>query len=198
MSAAEQRTVTTEVLRLPDRETDAQLVLAAQDGDSGASAQLFRRHVRAAYGTAYRLMGRDQDLEDIVQESFTKALSTIDQLRDPQAFRPWLMRIVVGVAVANLRRRRLLARLGMLRTRAIAPDELISPKAPPDVVVELRAIYGLLDQLRTEERVVLVLRRVEEMTLPEIAACTGKSLATVKRHLARAETRLAAALEDPR
>ena len=69
-------------------------------------------------------------------------------------------------------------------------DEVISPSAPPDVVAELRAVYGIVESLSTDMRIALVLRRVEGHTLPEIAAQMGLSLATVKRRLARVEALL--------
>jgi RNA polymerase sigma-70 factor (ECF subfamily) len=67
---------------------------------------------------------------------------------------------------------------------------MISPEAPVDVAVELRHVYSLVEKLPAEERVALVLRRVEGMELLEIADEMKLSLATVKRRLAAAEARL--------
>ena len=62
--------------------------------------------------------------------------------------------------------------------------------APPDVATELRAVYGLLEKLPVEERIALVLRRVERLEIPEIAEQMGLSVSTVKRRLNAAEERL--------
>jgi RNA polymerase sigma-70 factor (ECF subfamily) len=182
------------LIRLEDRPSDADLVEAARKGDLAAKSTLFRRYVNMASATTYRLLGRDTELEDIVQESFTEALATLDRLERPQAFCAWLMRIVVGTAIATLRRRRLLTRLGLLRPEPVQLEALVNRDAPPDMAVELRALYRLIDALPAAERAILVLRRVEELTLPEIAERTSLSLATVKRKLAHAEQLLEAQL----
>jgi RNA polymerase sigma-70 factor (ECF subfamily) len=185
------------LVRLEQRSTDAELVEAARGGDRAAKEALYRRYVGMASASTYRLLGRDSELEDIVQESFVTALASLSRLERPQAFSAWLTRIVVGTAVATLRRRRLLTRLGLLRPEPAQIDTLVSPQAPPDVAAELRAVYRVLESLPTAERVVLVLRRVEQLSLQEVAEQTSWSLATVKRKLARAERLLHAALAEP-
>lgn len=170
--------------------TDESLVLAACAGEREAKAALFRRHVRSASDLAYRLLGRDDELEDVVQESFVAAFSSLSKLTDPRAFKGWLTAIVTRTTIATIRRRRLLARLGFVHVERVQIENVLAPNAPPDVLAELEAVYRSLDSLPANERVVLVLRRVEQLPLEEIARTTGFSLATVKRRLARAEERL--------
>jgi RNA polymerase sigma-70 factor (ECF subfamily) len=69
-------------------------------------------------------------------------------------------------------------------------DEVVSRTAPPDVAAELRAVYALLEKLPVEERIALVLRRVERLEVPEIAKYMGLSVSTVKRRLNAAEAQL--------
>ncbi len=182
------------VLRLADRPTDADLVQAALAGDRPAKSALYRRYVDMVAATAYRLLGRDTELEDIVQETFITAFASLARLERPQAFSAWLARIAVGTAVATLRRRRLLTRLGLLRSEPLQLETLIASNAPPDVAAELRAVYRVLESLPVAERVVLVLRRVEELSLQQVADRTTWSLAKVKRKLVLAERHLQAAL----
>lgn len=169
---------------------DETLVLAARAGDQEAKATLFRRHARMASNLAYRLLGRDEELEDLVQESFVSAFGSLSKLTDPRAFKTWLSAIVTRTAIAAIRKRRLLARLGFVRAGGVQLERVIARNAPPDVLAELEAVYRALDALPAKERVVLVLRRVEQQQLDEIAAQTGLSLASVKRYLARAERAL--------
>jgi RNA polymerase sigma-70 factor, ECF subfamily len=89
-----------------------------------------------------------------------------------------------------IRRRRLLRRLGFRGPDPIALERVVAASAPPDIAAELRAIYGVIDGFPTDERVTVLLRRVEQLSLEEIAERTNVSLATVKRRLRRAETRL--------
>jgi RNA polymerase sigma-70 factor (ECF subfamily) len=190
-----------DVLKLELRPSDASLVLAALSGrradrDEAALETLFRRHLRMASGIAYRLLGGDDEMEDVVQESFAVAFAKLASLKDPQAFASWLASIVTATAIATIRRRRLLARLGLRSQEVFRCEALLSPHAPPDVALELRAVYEVVQGLPVDERVMLVLRRVDELTLEEIAGRTGWSIATIKRRLASAEAKLAAHRAD--
>jgi RNA polymerase sigma-70 factor, ECF subfamily len=154
-------------------------------------------------GMAFRLLGRDDDVDDLVQDSFVEALRSLDRLQAPQAFASWLASIVVRTSSKVLRRRRLLTRLGLRRgDAAIDIDAVVAPSAPPDVATELRALYARIQALPANERVVLVLRRVEGLAIDEIATLVGASPATVKRRIAEGEQRLAkfrdAVVEEPR
>jgi RNA polymerase sigma-70 factor (ECF subfamily) len=186
---------TEKVTRLDARPPDRVLVLAARDGDLQARETLFRRHVKLAAGLSYRLLGGDDEVDDIVQDSFVTAFAKLGSLKEPQAFASWLSSIVVRTSSKRIRRRRLMRRLGLLRGEApIDVDRLVSRQAPPDVAAELSATYRILNELPTDIRVALVLRRVEGHSFEEIASLTGASLATIKRRIAEGERRLETAL----
>jgi RNA polymerase sigma-70 factor, ECF subfamily len=167
--------------------TDAALVIAARAGEAWAQEALFRRHARMALGLAHRLLPHDQEVDDIVQDCFVSALQRLGSLDNPQAFAAWLGSIVVRMVGKRLRRRRLLARLGLRAPEEIDADAVAAPSAPGDVAVELRRVYALLTHLPTEARIALVLRRVDGLDVPQIAVKMGLSLSTVKRRLKVAE-----------
>jgi len=171
--------------------SDAALVLAARAGENWAREALFRRHASMLNGLAYRIMGRDDDVDDLVQDSFVEALGSLDRLRDPQAFAGWIGSILVRTARKTLRRRKLMRRLGLYHGPVIDPDALLGTSTAPDVAADLRAVYALVEALPVEQRVALLLRRVEGLGLEEIAQAMGRSLATVKRRLGDAEAALA-------
>ena len=170
--------------------TDTTLVLAARSGEKWAQEALFKRHARTVNGLAYRLLGRDEEVDDLVQEAFLAAFRSLDRLENPQAFSAWLCSILVRTAHKTLRRRAMLTRLGLRRSAPIDPDVVMSRNVPPDVRAELEAIYSLLDRMRPEVRVALILQRVEGLSVPEIAERMALSVSTVKRRLAVAERRL--------
>jgi RNA polymerase sigma-70 factor (ECF subfamily) len=143
-------------------------------------------------GLAYRLLGRDQELDDLVQESFLSALRSLDRLAQPQAFAAWLGSIVVRNAHKLLRRRRMLTRLGLRRPALIELDQVIGSGASPSVSAELRKVYACLDALDAQARIALVLHRVEGLSIPDVAAQMALSVSTVKRRLRVAERHLAA------
>jgi RNA polymerase sigma-70 factor, ECF subfamily len=172
-------------------ETDATLVAAAVAGDARSRQTLFERHAPMVNRLARRLLGPGVDASDLVQDSFVEALLGIAHLKNGQAFQAWLGSIVVRTAYKVRRRRRLLERLGLRRATAPDMDGFCSHSAPPDVVAELKAIYGLLRTLPVEAHLALVLRRVEGLSIDQIAEQMRLSVSTVKRRLASAEALLA-------
>lgn len=190
------------VTRLPTRPVagppDAELVASARAGDAWAREALFRRHARLAAGLAFRLLGRDQEVDDVVQDAYVIVLERLDKLEDPQAFAAFLATVVVRRVRRVLRRRRLARALGLLPALSpIDPDAFASSTAPPDVVAELRSVYGALERLPIDERLALVLRRVDGLPLEEVASLCDCSLATVKRRISAAEARLVASRSAP-
>ncbi len=171
--------------------SDAALVVAARAGESWAQEALFQRHARLAFGLAHRFLPRELDVDDLVQDSFLYAFQHLDRLENPQAFSAWLGSIVVRTAGKRFRRQRLLTRLGFARFAPVDVESVVARTAPPDVVAELRALYAVIDRFPTDERIALILRRVEGFEIPQIAAYMKISESTVKRKLRAAEARLA-------
>ena len=170
--------------------SDAALVVAARAGEKWAQEALFRRHSRMVNGLAFRLIGRDEDIDDLVQDSFLSALRGLDRLANPQAFSSWLGSIVVRTAHKLLRRRRLMTRVGLRRNTPLDLEQILSPGAPASATAELRRVYGCLDALEPEARIALVLHRVDGLSIPDVAEQMALSVSTVKRRLAVAQAAL--------
>jgi RNA polymerase sigma-70 factor (ECF subfamily) len=171
--------------------------MAARAGEAWAREALFRRYARMTFGLAHRLLGRDEELDDLVQDCFVQALASLGRIEDPQAFAAWFTAIVVRTTHKLLRRRSLATRLGLRRGHDEADvDALIAPTAPPEVQIELRAVYRIINGLPVRERIALVLRRVEGSSQEEVAQYLDVSVATAKRLLAAAEHKLELALRD--
>jgi RNA polymerase sigma-70 factor (ECF subfamily) len=167
--------------------TDAALVIAARAGEAWAREALFRRHARMAIGLAHRLLPVDVEVDDVVQDSFLFALQRLGSLQNPQAFAAWLGSIVVRTVSKRLRRRRLLSRLGLRAAAPVDPDRVTATTAPGEVAIALQRVYALVENLPVEQRVALVLRRVDGLEIPQIAQYMGLSASTVKRRLKAAE-----------
>ncbi|MEO8181849.1 MAG: RNA polymerase sigma factor [Deltaproteobacteria bacterium] len=166
-------------------ETDADLVEALQRGDAGAAGRVYDRYVASVHGMVYRLLGRESDLEDLVQDIFVYALLSIKKLREPAALKGWLLGIATGKARSYIRRR-----WRQRWLRFLPQEELHEFPEDSDPHLELlNEVYSVLDQLPAEERIAWVLRRIEGLSLQEAAKTSGMSLSTFKRRLARAESR---------
>jgi RNA polymerase sigma-70 factor (ECF subfamily) len=173
----------------PAPESDAELVEALKRGDGRAAARLYDRHAGSVLGLVYRLLGREADSEDIVQEVFIYAFSSIDKLREPAALKGWLLGVAAGKVRALLRRRRRQRWLHLLPHEELS--ELPAEASDPHTEL-LREVYGVLDQLSPDDRIPIVLRRIEGLSIDDAAKLCGLSTSTFKRRLTRGEARFLA------
>ena len=174
---------------------DTVLIVEARAGHAWAKEALFRRYAPLVNGLAYRLLGGDSDLDDLVQESFAQALTCLDRLQNIETFPTWLATIVVRTSHKLLRRRRLMKRFGLWKPPEIDWEQVRSNGIGTEDLLELRAIYRLVHDMPAELRVPLVLRHVEDRSLQEIADLVGASIATVKRRIVKAQELLALAMK---
>ena len=157
-------------------------------------AAVFRRYSSYVAAVAQRLLGRDSEVDDAVQEVFIATLRGIRQLRDPGAVKGWLAKVTVRVATRRLRARRL---YGWLHLDSAPQDVLpIDRSASPEQRVLLASLYRALDELPAGQRVAWTLRHVEGERLDSVATLCGCSLATAKRRIAAAERYLEEVLAD--
>jgi len=165
-------------------ESDADLVTALRQGEAGAAGRIYDRHAKHVHAVVYRLLGPEAELEDIIQEVFIYAFYSIDKLRDPVALKSWLRGIATGQVRSHLRRRWRSRWLSFL-----SHDELAElPSEGPDPHTDLlREVYGILDQLPPDERMAVVLRRIEDLPIHEAAEVSGMSVSTFKRRYARGQ-----------
>lgn len=172
-------------------EDDAELVRRAREGDRWAEEALYRRHVRAVTNAATRLLGRTTEADDVVQDTFLRALERIDDVRDGVAFRAWIQRIAVTLCHRRFRKRKLLRAFGLDRgddDAALATSAIAGSR--PDLVLELAEIDRTLSTLSIASRTAWILHRVEGWTLEETADALSVSLATAKRRLSEADVRI--------
>ncbi len=160
--------------------------LVTGDGNSSDAGETYRRYAPYVAAVAYRLLGRDEDVDDAVQEVFVRAIRGFDQLQEKGAIKGWLAAITVRVVARKLRLRR--ARR-LLRIEANYDYERVAgPRADPEQAALLSTLYGAIDDLAVPLRTAWLLRHVEGNSLPEVAEHCACSLATAKRRIAAADT----------
>ena len=181
-----------------DEPTDDALVAAAAGGDELAFEQLFDRHRRQVARIAGRFFAQREQIEEIIQDSFTKVYLALDTYHGTHAasFKAWLSQITINSCYDQLRR--------MRRRPEQALGELEENEAS-NISTRLRAAAGniegalvsrdlalkLLARLSAEDRLVLTLLDVEGFSVAEIAGMTSWSISKVKvrAHRARAHLR---------
>ena len=185
----------------PTREPDAELAARARDGDETAFEELFLRHRRRVALIASRFFRERHQVEEVVQESFTKAFFALGEFttRRDASFAAWLARISFNACYDELRRQKrrpegALSELteeeavslrGRLRGGGDAEAEAVSR----DLAAKLLA------RLSPEDRLVLVMLDVEGLSVAEIAGLNGWTASKVKVRAHRARAHLRRVLE---
>src|ERR671931_1791401 len=85
---------------------DFELIRRAQAGDAAAFNEVVLAYRKRILGTIARLIARPEDVEDVAQEVFLRLYFSLDQLRTPEVFEPWLYRLTVNAAYDYLRKQR--------------------------------------------------------------------------------------------
>jgi RNA polymerase sigma-70 factor, ECF subfamily len=182
--------------------TDAQLVERTLAGSEDAFAALVARHQRSVYNLLARMLRNPALAEELAQESFLKAYTHLRSFKPEFKFANWILRIAHNTAIDVLRQR---------GPQVLSIDEAASGEqsAIDDTLVDPRSdeaerrlerrdlsqvLGAALDGLRPEYRRAVVLRYQQDLGYEEIAAITGEPVGTVKSHLHRARTEMAAFL----
>ncbi len=175
--------------------TDAELIAAVLQGDTGSFEPLVVKYSPRLFATARRYARRESEVEDIVQEVWLKCFSKLRSFRGEAPFEHWLMRLAVRTCYDFLR--------GHQRNREMSFSELTEPEtdwldrfvASPDGAGENAAaarqlVERLLDQLSPAARLVITLLEIEERSVKEIAELTGWSVSLVKVRAFRARAEM--------
>ncbi len=174
--------------------TDDALLARFAGGDRAALDDLFRRYRGVAYRVAYRLLGREADALDAVQDGFVNALTHLDRFGGRSSFKTWLLRVVCNAALDIGRQRKRHERVPQA-PRDASPDRFgAGDPAPADaelVRADLRrAIDAALARLPVAQRQTFVLHVEGELTYREVADALGISIGTVMSRLFYARRRL--------
>ena len=166
--------------------SDAELVRAAQAGETAALGTLLERHRSRLHAIALSMLGHGAPAEDAVQDAFLVALRRIGELRDPAAAGAWMVTILVNVCRAQLRR----PRAGAL--------EAWEPQGPDTAVGAIESgalrdwVWTALERLSEPLRLAVLLRYFTGASSYEtIADVCGVPVGTVRSRLSAAKQKLA-------
>jgi RNA polymerase sigma-70 factor (ECF subfamily) len=173
-------------------------VARAKAGDASAFSDLVSHYERRVFRMAKQITQNDEDAEDVLQETFLKAYSHLDDFQGNSKFYTWLVRIAVNEALMKLRKRRSDKTVPLddpIETgedtvaREIAvweddPEQLYSRDELADILNE--AVQSLKPAYRT----VFILRDIEELSIEETAQALDLSISAVKSRLLRARLQL--------
>lgn len=189
-----------------ERQRDLELVRRVQAGERPAFRELFDRHHKRAFAVAFGVLKHRQDAMDVVQESFVKVHKHIGSFQGTSSFYTWLYRIVMNLAIDQLRRRKTGRNVeyddAVLREGEAAIHDAILPRMadenPRKAVIRrelLARMEAALAELPEYHRQVILLREVEGLSYEEMAEALDVPKGTIMSRLFHARRKMQSALE---
>lgn len=183
---------------------DRALVASASQGDLGAYDQLVRRYQTRIYGLVYNMTSSKEDAEDLVQDVFVKAFSSLKGFRGTSSFYTWIYRIAINRTINFLKKRKKRQALslndvdeGVERDPAYVELSARESPARDTSLLELQEkLNKALLTLSEKHRTVVVLHDIQGLPHEEIARMTGCSEGTVRSRLFYARQQLQGELAE--
>ena len=183
------------------REQELAVIRRVQRGDTDAFEALVAAYEKNVFNVALQMTGNREDAQDMTQEAFLKAYSSLSSFRGDSKFSSWLYRIVSNVCLDFKRRQ------GRRPSSALTveddegeniqldiADESQSPEALLERKMTREAVRAGLQQLPDEQRQILLLREIQGLSYEEIGEAMGLEAGTVKSRIFRARKKLCAFL----
>ncbi len=177
-------------------EQDDDLIKLSIAGDTRAFGQLAEKYQHKIYNLAYRYMGNEEDANDMAQEALIKAYRSLDTFKGQSSLGTWLYRITTNVCFDELRKRKRTLHMVSLDEPVATTDgdeierDIVDPSPTADIIYEYKEteayLQSLIDMLTPEQKTVVILRDVMDLTYEEIADVMQCSIGTVKSRLSRA------------
>jgi RNA polymerase sigma-70 factor (ECF subfamily) len=179
-----------------------ELIEKAQKGDAGAFNQIVTAYRRRILGTISRVIGRPEDVEDVSQEVFVRLYFSLEQLRTPEVFEPWLYRLTVNACYDYLRksRRKPEFRMSDLSEQQVMMADAAAGSRMQDDEADRRrtkdTVNELLAAVSEDDRILLTLKEVEGLSLKELEKIYHVNENALKVRLFRARQRVLKKHED--
>jgi RNA polymerase sigma-70 factor (ECF subfamily) len=180
-----------------DASDRATALLRARQGDEEAFGALVQQHSPRVFQLAFRMMGNEQDAEDVVQESLLRAYRQLGHFQARSDFGTWLYRIAANCAVDMMRAKqhRMSARAEVIdETTPLPATEAPSPERLAASAQLHRLVNDALADLTAIERAAFTLRHHEGRSIEEICRTLNLGKSAAKHAVFRAVRKLRAAL----
>ena len=174
-----------------DQQEELEYIRRVRNGEHAAYAFLVDRYKRMVYSIAWRVLGNQEDAQDVAQEGFIKAYQLLNQFEGKSRFSTWLYTIVYRTALAK-------AKEVMVRIFSITEqfkETFTNDYSTPQLALmqtddEKRSVSRAINSLPKTEALLVILYYIDENSISEIRQITGLSMANIKIKLYRARKKL--------
>ena len=176
---------------------EQELIRRIVGGETELCALLADRYAKAVYTLAARIVGCPEDAEELTQDIFLKAFSSLDRFGGRSSFSTWLYRIAYNTAVSHARRTQpRFCGMDERRLAALPDGETERLEEWAEKQERLDALNRAIELLDPEERALVTLFYYEERPVGECAAITELSESNVKVRLHRIRKKLYVLVND--
>lgn len=173
----------------PDRE----LVRLSQDGNQDAFNELVQRHQERVFNSVYRFRSNWDDAQDVTQRAFINAWKNIGKFKGDSSFTTWMYRIAFNQGVSQHRemgRHRAVSIHAEEGEGGVDPGYEADPSAPIEADEKERQVHRVLALLGEEDRKIIVLKDLKDLSYDEIAEILEIPKGTVRSRLHRARLQM--------
>lgn len=171
-----------------------ELVEQCKQGDSRSYGALYQKYSKAMYNTSLRIVNNTGDAEDVMQEAFIDAFSSIASFQYKSTFGAWLKRIVINKSINYLRKRKMdLIDIDKTQVAWLPDEETMDEK---EIQLKVDEVKKAVKLLPNGYRTVLSLYLFEGYDQEEIAEMLRVSHATVRTQYMRAKQKLVSIIKQ--
>lgn len=164
------------------------------NGGASTDAVVSGEHIHGLYSYALILTQNHAEAEDLVQETYLRAITAMERLRPDSNVKAWLFTILRNVWLNQLRKRRNGPQMVQPELESSAVDNMSDPGKDSYEIyaskMEQRRVRAAMQELSPESREIILLREFEELSYQEIASLLQCPPGTVMSRLARARSKL--------
>lgn len=165
--------------------SDAELVRRTLAGQHDPFAALVARYQKRAFWIAFHVLGRSEDARDVTQEAFVRLFRSLQRYDFTRSFYTWFYRIVMNLAIDQLRKQRSDTRRLDDVLIALSDEREPDGSQPLERAEQDAMVWSVLERLDPKFRAVLVLRDIHGLSCREIAPILRVTHATARWRLHR-------------
>ncbi len=176
---------------------DKDIIEQVLGGDNDAFGLLVEKYQTKVYNLALRMSGNEDDAFDLAQESFVRAWRNLGGFQFESSFSTWLFRLTSNICLDFLRARKRRAAVSLTmtddedeETQLAVPDPGKTPEEAVIAAEDRALLTRAINELPADQRQILTLRAIDDLSYAEIAEILQLQEGTVKSRLSRARAAL--------
>jgi RNA polymerase sigma-70 factor (ECF subfamily) len=184
---------------------EASLVSQARAGNMASVEKLILKYQDRVYNTIFKICGNEADAAELSQDAFVRAIEGLKNFKGESSFYTWLFRIAVNLTLnfckknAKLSFQSLQEQIDEDTNRQLKDYLIDKSAAEPSELAAKKEVHSLIskaiEKLEPQQRTVVILRDIEQMSYNEIAETLEMEIGTVKSRIARGRKNLREILE---